>query len=158
MTRIIKSRFVSTIIVVLLVVATMVSSVSVLAVDDFSLVERETLIEAVTRGPNVPTEKGTLPYSASFYNVRSGIYSGKYFTGTTEFTVEIWGTNPSNARFNIFIYEVVDGGAWAVDVKTDVRFAEFQGLSANKNYAIFIKPVNGVGATSGNIEIYGKVL
>lgn len=126
------------------------------------------LHESVTRSENIPTKKWDFNdgvYEGSFYGLRTGFYTNRYFTGTTSLKIaysNVENSGPGtttapagNATFEIQLYDITDGSWKDVYESSVIPYPEGEAISGRKTvsglntshkYAFFFR--NGLYATS----------
>ena len=125
------------------------------------------LKETVARGESVPSRSwnfGNGDYSGSFSGLRTGLYTNRYFTGSTSYTIEwdventgpaISGAPNDDVTFVIRIYDITDR-TWddvyesdelhaTSNPRTDDGSKTVRGLNSSHRYAFYF--VNGLYET-----------
>lgn len=128
------------------------------------------LVETSARGTSLPTRAWDLkedPYEGSFYGLRTGLYTNRYFTGVTTFDI-IWdnvkNTGPQlsgqpydDVTFRFQLYDMTDK-SWVSGTEYESRRVSYfsgeildgskriSGLNSSHKYAFFFE--NGISDES----------
>jgi hypothetical protein len=122
-------------------------------------------VSILRRGTSLPTSQwyfnGTAPYSATFSNVKAGIYTNYYFYGHDTYYVSVSKVSVSkDCKFTFFMYDMTEpdeieplsSTAFSASSSSNEAEATYSDLNSNHKYCVFLR-TDGQGAASGTITV-----